>query len=109
MERGNGNSNYLEHSYNDGISATLIAHNSFVGKQNGKTLRQNQKLQGMEKNEMKNKQILLQYNLMNQNYNSMDFNRMNFGAGNANTRHSLDFDRNPPTTGIASLKEKLRK
>lgn len=109
MDKANGNSNYLDHSYNDGIPPTLISHNSFVGTQNTKTLRPNQKLQGMEKNEFKNKQILLQYNLMNQNYNSMDFNKMNFANSNSNTRHSLDFDRNPPSNGIASLKEKLRK
>lgn len=46
---------------------------------------------------------------MNQNYNSLDFNKVNFSSANTNNRHSLDFERNPPTTGIASLKEKLRK
>lgn len=52
MDKTNGNSNYLDHSYNDKIPPSLNSQNSFSGMQNPKTLRANQKLLGMEENKL---------------------------------------------------------
>ena len=73
MDRINGNSNYLGHSYKDGVPGSTLQPNSYLAHSNGSTMRPAANINLFDKNEIKNKNILLQHNLMNQNYNSIDF------------------------------------
>lgn len=109
MDRNNGNTNYLDHSYNDGVSGSLIPKGNFITQSNGRTLRPTGIMQTVDKNEMKNKHILLQHNLLNQNDKSLDFHKYNFENNNQQMRSSINFEQNQPLNGIANLKEKLRK
>lgn len=104
MDRQPNDHTYMDQTYQNGIKEAMQKSNAFSNGINGRKGPPNIRKQGM-----KNKQILMQYNLVNPNYNSIDYSKYGFGNKIPTQRHSMDFDNNPPINAMASLKEKLRK
>jgi hypothetical protein len=104
MDRQPADQTYVEPSYQNGRMESMQKSNAFTTGANARKGPTN-----IRKQSIKNKQILMHNNLVNQNYNSIDYSKYSFGTKKPSHRHSVDFDANPPYNAMASLKEKLRK
>lgn len=99
MDRQASDNTYNDQSYQNTQKDNIQKPANF-----GNATNANNGAPNIRKQTIKNKQILMQYNLVNPNYNSIDSGKYAMNGKNPAQRHSIDC-----SNDMASLKEKLRK